>query len=214
MQIGICAGHSNHPDHRGVTYGDLEEWQICREVVNELRLLLLDAGLEVYDPLMDMRELPYPNYLNERISAFNAERVDAVVAVHLNDVVPGRDPDQNYVTMLHAPGSKRGERLADMLAASCIRELDGLKQTRGPWVGTDVNYRGEDSPLGLLRRTVMPAAIAEPCFLSAPDVQDQARYKRQNLVDMMAVGLTHGIVTWAEDSERRMAALETIEGEA
>ena len=218
MRIGICAGHSNHPnpDYRGVVCGDLEEWELCRETVNELRLLLMDAGLEVYDPLSDMRREPYPEYLNHRIDAFNAEGVDAVVAVHLNAIVPGvMSGDTDYVTMLYAPEDAEGARLAATLADSCVRELGGsVPMSRGPWVGTDVAYRGEDKPAGIVRRTRMPAVIAEPMFLSNPEVQRLARYERKQLVATTALAISNGTVAWAEDFEARMAVVEAIEGDA
>ena len=93
MRVGICAGHSTHPQHRGVTYGDLVEQHLCRAACDVVESRLLDAGVEVFDPRIDELGLPYPDYINQRIDVFNQEGVDAAVDLHLNDILPGQSTE-------------------------------------------------------------------------------------------------------------------------
>ena len=195
--VGLVAGHSALTPgvviRRGPGRGSFREQEICREICDRMARHLSRRDVAVFDPKTDERALDYPAYLRERIEAMNAARVSAALELHLN---ASSEPGVNYVLCLHAPGSEPGrllaEHVAKELAAAQRTDDDGMPDAL---VRPDT-WLGAGQRKAFLRRTMMPAVIVEPAFLTHNAVRRRIERGRAQWTEMIAAACARGISAW------------------
>ena len=190
VRAALTAGHSKASP--GAVAGGFTEQALCRSVVDETTAILRGRGVEVYDPMTDLTELPYPAYLLQRIEDINGHGATCAVEMHLN---AASDPRTDYALCLHAPGSAEGERLATHLAKALAEATPERESMARPdtWLGPGRSK-------AFLRRTAMPAVIVEPSFLTSPDVQAEIRRDTAAWRERIARACAKGIVDWVDGS--------------
>lgn len=193
--IAICAGHS-HVDQGAEGPHGLSEWSLCRPLASDIQCEMMAANLPWIDPLSDVRQLDYPDYLNDRVRRLNAIPISAAIDLHLNS---GDMPKHHYVLCLHAPGDGAGHRLGECLArAFADTQAEWAPDERRPrtFVSTDTRWVRE--PRGFLRDIEAPSVIAEPAFLVWPPLLRAVHEDRDRWVRIMAKAYVRGIREWIE----------------
>jgi len=196
MRVAIVPGHSSAAPGavRTVDCGkgrhrELREYDLCREISEELATQLRRDGHSVFEPPSARQPLGYPEYLDERIREINEAGVHAAVELHLNASL---DPSLNFALALYHPQSERGKRLAEALAAEFQIALLPYHDSP-PRVEPDTWTGGTKA---FVRHTHPPAVIGEPCFLSHPPIQEFIRDRGEEFVAELVVAYRRGIEAW------------------
>ena len=186
--VGIVAGHSRAVP--GAVVEELKEQELCRAIVDRLGPALIADGIAVFDPRTDEEALEYPGYLTRRIDQMNEAKVVLALEVHLNAL---SDPLVDYVLCLYAPGSERGARVAKMTAGALAAARSGDGPSPISALARPDTWLGPNRSKAFLRRTVMPAVIVEPCFLTSRETQRQIREDRDGWIERITQGCRKGV---------------------
>lgn len=145
--VAIVIGHHHHA--QGATLGlsgeGVTEWELWKDFGRELALTLWQKGVAT-------EVVRRPNPKPDRALGNRVNQTGADVAIELHFNAAGAQ-EARGTKMLHWPGSKGGERLAQILQRTTLNQL-GL-----PDRGTEPR-----DDLGFLRYTEMDSVIVEPAF--------------------------------------------------
>lgn len=147
MKIVIDPGHSGRLEP-GACAGGVRECDVVLAIARLLADQLEEEGHEIW---MTRTGDLQTDDLAFRAELANANRADVFVSIHANSAA---DPAAHGTEVYHYPGSSEGKRLAALLQAHLVAELEtadrGVKEA---------NFQ-------VLRQTDCPAALVEVAFLS------------------------------------------------
>ncbi|MFV0441832.1 MAG: N-acetylmuramoyl-L-alanine amidase [Lachnospirales bacterium] len=178
MKIFLDPGHGG-TDSGGISpyIDNFYEKNATLDICLRLERILLDRGYEVEMS----RRIDTTVSLNERINKANNWGADYYVSVHVNSFT---NPNANGVETYYYPTSENGEVLASEIQSQLVLE-------------TTLEDRGvKPRDLAVLRRTTMPAALAEIGFISNPlegELLHQEHF-RQLCAEAIADGITQTII--------------------
>lgn len=182
--VALDAGHGGR-DPGAVGPDGLRECDVVRDIARRVERALDAVGARVVRAYDDDRKTE----LAERAARANRARADVFVSVHLNG---SRDPRASGTeTLFFKAGdahSESGLGLARLMQEQLVRILH--RPDRG--------VRGRN--LAVLRRTLMPAVIVEPLFITNPD---EARLLREEeWRQRIAMAIVRGLESYAGSRRR------------
>lgn len=160
----------------------LVEKQLTLDIAFRLKRLLGESGYEVVMTRTEDVYVPLP----DRVALANGLRADAFVSIHLNSFPqPGAQwgTEVYYWTPQSYP-----------LAASIYRNLLVLLGRKGNGI--------RQRQLYVVRHTLMPSVLVEPCYLNHPEEEELLR--DENFREKIALAICRGIMEFFGD----MRALE------
>ncbi|HLS90503.1 MAG TPA: N-acetylmuramoyl-L-alanine amidase [Limnochordia bacterium] len=180
LLIVLDPGHGG--DDRGVCHfeSDLIEKEINLDLALRLQEQLEKAGARVLLTRADDTFVP----LDERARIANDAEAHLFLSLHVNRI-PGH-PDCFGAQAFYFPGSKEGERLAQLLQEELIK-IDP-ENYRSPLPG---NYR-------VLRLTTMPGALVEIGFMTS--ARDRELIATAEYRDQVAMAITQGVIRFFTES--------------
>lgn len=182
MKLFIDPGHGG--EDPGATFDGLREKDVTLSIARELAALLYPSSIETR--LSRTEDVFVP--LADRARAANSWNADLFLSIHTN-----ADPDPDGPGMPEASGAEvyyltsRGRLFAEHLGTGLRREFPGE-----PWRGA--RERG----LYVIRKTAMPAALAEVAFI---DDSSTARKLRAQIVRrQIAFALLRGVLGYQQEA--------------
>jgi N-acetylmuramoyl-L-alanine amidase len=175
-KVVIDPGHGG-PDPGAVGINGLRETDVVLDVSLQVAQMLQAKGVQVLLTRTSEVDVDLP----PRVALANNSRADLFLSIHANALSLSR-PDVNGIETFYFQGG-RSKVLAEAVQAQMVRVSPGSPD-RGARPGR----------FFVIRRTVMPAALAEMGFvtgqLDAPRLADPAFRRR------MAVAITTGLLNY------------------
>ena len=175
-RVVIDPGHGG-PDPGAVGRGGLRETNVVLDVALQVAQLLRSKGVQVVMTRTTEVDVDLP----PRVSLANRSRADAFVSLHANALSMAR-PDVNGIETFYYQGGRSRD-----LAASIQREI--LAVSPG-----SPNRGARPGRFYVLRRTAMPAALAEMGFVTGQ--LDAPRLASSNHRRRLAQAVTKGILNY------------------
>lgn len=186
--IIVDAGHGGKDPGAQSPFGIPPEKHLTLDIAQRLRRLLEQAGYSV----RMTRETDVYISLADRVAMANALGADAFVSVHLNSFPrPGGQwgTEVYYWTPHSLP---LAEAVYRNLLSLLGRKGNGVRQRR----------------LYVVRHTVMPAILVEPCYVNHPD--EAALLKDESFRERIALAICQGIMEFFNDVRRLERGLEAL----
>ena len=151
MIIVIDAGHGGNDP--GAVGENIQEKDVALDVAQMLSCELRYLG---YTPILT-RSGDYFVTLDDRAEQANTLDADVFVSIHIN---AAENPQANGIETYHHPNSINGKELATQVQERLISTLE--RRNRGV----------KTAKFAVLRKTSMPAILAEIGFISNPEEQE------------------------------------------
>jgi N-acetylmuramoyl-L-alanine amidase len=175
MKIYIDAGHNYDKWNTGATGNGLREQDVTFYIADDLRDILIRAGLEVKmsrEKLTDILGTDNASSLSSRYNGANVWRADYFISIHTNS-----GGGSGTETLVYSAGGE-AERLAREVQREIVRRLD--MKDRG------VKYR---SGLAVLKHTKMPAILVETGFIDNWEDAQKLKDRQYDFAQAISEGL-------------------------
>ena len=149
--IVLDAGHGGSDP--GAVGENLHEKDVALDISKMLKEELEEAGVTV---LMTRNEDKFIS-LADRAKYANEAGADYFISIHINGA---KDPQANGIETYHHPNSIKGKEIAEQVQDRMIKLLK--RRDRGV----------KTAKFAVLRKTAMPAILAEVGFISNPEEQE------------------------------------------
>lgn len=161
MKVYIDPGHGAD-DPGAISPSGYTEAEFAWDWCELVTLALERAGHQVWWSRYNTEVKKVPNY--KRATHANSNGADVFISLHANAFHRVQDPENVGMEVLYWYTSTMGRRLADRLREEIVSRFEGTIYDRG---SKPVQEGGRG--VTVLKRTIMPAVIIEPGFITDED---------------------------------------------
>lgn len=184
IRIAIDAGHGgNDPGALGPS--GLKESEIARDICKRLETGLIAKGAQVIRTYPENRSVE----LQKRAEIANKSKCQLFVSIHLNGAkIAGSQGTETLYFQKEQSYSRKGKKLAEIMQKELVNIL------RRP----DRGIKGKN--LIILKKTLMPAVIVEPLFITNPE--EEALLKEVEWRQRIATAVCRGVETYFKNLKK------------
>ncbi len=178
IKVAIDAGHGGN-DPGAVSLSGLKESEIVRDICKRVETGLHAKGAQVTKTYSDNRSIS----LQRRAEIANKNKCHLFVSIHLN---AAQNASSQGTETLYFQKEQSFSRKGKQLAVIMQKELVNILRR------ADRGIKGRN--LTVLKKTLMPAVIVEPLFITNP--AEEALLKEEEWRQRIAMAICRGIETY------------------